>query len=160
MKDRLVPWKRRGELLQWERDDHPFDMLHREIDDLFETYYRGVGRMGRHPTKKAGFELSEMDDEIQVKIEMPGIEEKDIQVTVDEDTLTVRGKRREQKETSKRNYRVSEMSYGDYRHTIPLPARIDRENAKAEFKRGVLTLTLPKTTEARAERKRIPVSVD
>jgi len=108
----------------------------------------------------AGFEVSETDDEIRVKAELPGMDEKDIAVELEENMLVIRGERKAEKETKNRNYHVSEMSYGGYHRSIPLPARIDRDKAKAKFKRGVLTLTLPKTEKARAERRRIPISAD
>jgi len=160
MKDRLMPWKKRNELPeQWRRGD-PFDVLHREINELFDGYYRGFGGLGRRMAGSAGFELSETDDEIRVKAELPGMDEKDISVELEENMLVIRGERKDEKETKKRNYHVSEMSYGGYHRSIPLPARIDREKAKARFRRGVLTLTLPKTDESKAERKRIPISSD
>jgi HSP20 family protein len=160
MKDKLIPWRKRA----LERDDswdkNPLDMLHREVNNLFDTYFHGAGRLGRRMELSAGFELSEADDEIEVKVELPGMDEKDIQVTLDEDMLTIRGERKEKKETKKRNYHVSEMSYGGYSRTIPLPAEVDAAKVNARFKRGVLTLTMPKTEQALARRKRIPVSKD
>ena len=160
MVKKLIPWRKSTTRQDPLWDEHPLDLLHREVNELFDTYYRGVGRMGPRSVGSAGLELSETDDEIRVKAELPGMDEKDIQVTLDEDTLMISGERREQQETKKRNYHVSEMSYGAYSRTIPLPARIDREKAKARFKRGVLTLTLPKTEQAMADRKRIPVTTD
>lgn len=160
MKDKLVPWKKRDALPERWRSEDPFDVLHREINELFDGYYLGFGGLGRRMAGDAGFELSETDEEIRVKVELPGMDEKDIAVELEENMLVVRGERQEEKETKKRNYHVSEMSYGGYYRTIPLPARIDREKAKARFKRGVLTLTLPKTEQAKADRKRIPVSTD
>ena len=157
MKDRLIPWQKRSLERQEGWDSNPFEVLHREVNKLFDTYYTGAGR---NTVLSAGFELSEADDEIEVKVELPGMDEKDIQVTLDEDMLTIRGERKEQKETKKRNFHVSEMSYGGYSRTIPLPAEVDAGKAKARFRRGVLTLNLPKTDPARARRKRIPVSVD
>lgn len=160
MKDQLIPWKKRSALPDRWRTEDPFEMLHREIDDLFDGYFRGFGGLGRRMAVNAGFEVSETDDEIRVKAELPGMEEKDISVELEEDLLVIRGERKEEKETKKRNYHVSEMSYGGYRRSIPLPARIAREKAKAKFKRGVLTLTLPKTEQGKADHKRIPVSID
>ena len=84
----------------------------------------------------------------------------DIHVAIEEDVLTIRGERKEQKETKKRNFHVSEMSYGGYSRAISLPAEVDAAQAKAKFKRGVLTLDLPKTERAKAARKRIPVRSD
>jgi HSP20 family protein len=160
MKDKLIPWRKGALERDDSRDENPLDMLHREVNRLFETYFHGGSRLGRRMELSAGFELSEADDEIQVKVELPGMDEKDIQVTLDEDMLTIRGERKEQKETKKRNVHVSEMSYGGYSRTVPLPAEVDAGKARARFKRGVLTLNLPKTEPARARRKQIPVSAD
>jgi len=158
MKDKLIPWKTRDALPDRWRGEDPFDLLHREINELFDGYYRGFGNLGRRMAGSAGFELSETDEEIRVKAELPGMDEKDIAVELEEDMLVIRGERKEEKETNKRSYHVSEIHYGGFHRAIPLPAKVDREKAKAKFKRGVLTLTLPKTGEAKADRKRIPVS--
>ena len=160
MKDKLIPWKKRNALPERWRNEDPFDVLHREINELFDGYYRGFGGLGRRVAGSEGFELSETDDEIRVKAELSGMDEKDIAVELEEDMLVIRGERKEEKETKKRNYYVSEMSCGEYLRSIPLPAKVDREKAKAKFKRGVLTLTLPKTEPARTERKYIPVWTD
>jgi HSP20 family protein len=159
MQGKLIPWKKRSELPQ-QRNDDPFDLLHREINELFDGYYGGLGRFGRPLIGSKGFELSETDDEIQLKIEMPGIDEKDIEVTLDEGILTVRGERREERQDKKRNYRISEMSYGHFSRSIPLQAEVDRNKVKAVFKRGVLALTLPKTEQTKAGRRRIPILTD
>lgn len=160
MKDKLVPWKKRDTSLRRERGEHPFDLLHREIDDLFESYYRGFGNHGLRSAGAAGFEVSETDDELRVKAELPGMDEKDIEVSLDENVLTIRAERKDEHEEKKRNYQVSEMSYGSFQRSVPLQAAVDRDRATAKFKRGVLTLTLPKTEQAKAEHKRIPISTD
>ena len=158
MKEGLIPWKKRSELPERWRHESPFEVLHREINELFDGYNRGFGGLGRRLSGSAGFELSETDEEIRVKVELPGMDEKDIAVELEEGMLVIRGERKEEKETRKRNYHVAEMSYGSYHRTIPLPAGIDCEKAQAKFKHGVLTLALPKTDEVRADRRRIPVS--
>jgi HSP20 family protein len=158
MKNNLVPWKKHGMTLRRGHNEHPFDLLHREINDLFETYYQWGGRNGRPAPGSDGFELSETDDEIRVKAELPGMNEKDIEISIDENTLTIRGERKEQNEEKKRNYHVSEMSYGSFHRSFQLPVEVDGGKASAKFKRGVLTLTLPKTEKAKANRKHIPVS--
>lgn len=156
MKNMLIPRRRRNGLMRAERDEHPFDLLHREINELFDARFGGSGWRDF----PSGFEVSETDDEIQVKAELPGMDEKDIDIKLDGDVLTIRGERKQEKETKKRNYHVSEMSYGGYSRTIPLPAEVDATKAKAKFKRGVLTLNLPKTEQAKAARKRIPIRTD
>ena len=160
MKNKLVPWKRHDESLQWERSKDPFDLLHREIDDLFGTYSRGLGRFNRREDAWFGAEVSETDDEICVKAELPGMDEKDIEVSLDENVLTIRAERKEEREEKKRNYQISEMSYGSFLRTFPLRSRVDRDKATAKFKHGVLTLTLPKKEQVETERNRIPISTD
>jgi HSP20 family protein len=158
MKEKLIPWKKHAALPERWRNEDPFDVLHREINELLDVYHRGFGGLDRRMAGSPGFELSETEDEIRVKVELPGMDEKDISVELEEDMLTIRGERKDEKETKKRNYHVSKMSYGGYRQSIALPARVDREKSKARFKRGVLTLTLPKTEQAKTHQKRIPVS--
>lgn len=161
MRNRMLSRRRPSDLMmRMERDENPFDVLHREIDELFDSYYRGIGRHGRWNELESGFEVSETDEEICVKAEMPGIEEKDIEITLDENVLTIHGERHEEREEKRRNYQFSEMHHGSFHRSFPLRVAVDRSQASAQFKRGVLTLTLPKTERAKAERKRIPISTD
>ncbi|MDF7823852.1 Hsp20/alpha crystallin family protein [Pontiellaceae bacterium B12227] len=161
MKDKLMPWRKQSMQHNSARAEHPLDMLHREVNELFETYFRGTTeRFGRSTMASVGYEVSETDHEIRVKVELPGMDQKDIRVELDENMLIVQGERRERQEEKKRNYHVSQMSYGGYCRSIPLPASVEGDKTKARYKRGVLTLTLPKTKEARSARRRIEVSVD
>lgn len=159
MKDTLVPWKKRAVAREPEWSEHPFDTLIREVNELFDIY-RGSPRNGFRVAGSAGWELSETDEEIRVRADLPGMEEKDIQVTIDEKLLTIRGERKREKEKSRRDYHISHMQYGSFSRTIPLPAKVDESRAKARFKHGVLTLTLPKTRKSSETRKRIPVVAD
>lgn len=157
MKDKLIPWRKQIIRHKPELNDDPLDLLHREVNDLFETYFHGAGRFGRSLVGSAGYEVSETDEDIRVKVELPGMDQKDIQVELEEDVLTVRAERKQQKETKRRNMHVSEMSSGTYRRTIPLPACVDESQAQAKFGKGVLTLTLPKTQQAKERFRRIEV---
>ena len=159
MKDKLVPWKKHDMSLRRELGNDPFDRLYRQIDDLFDAFYRGADTP-RRPNEWSGFEVSETDDEIRIRAELPGMNEKDIDVSLDEDVLTIRGERKTEREKKKRSYHVSEMSYGSFLRSIPVDASVDREKIKAKFKRGVLTLTLPKTEQAKVERKKIPIHTE
>ena len=129
MKNKLGSWKKKTQRRGPDRGGQPIDSLHREVDELFDTYF-GLARPRRHATGSPGFEISETDGEIRVTADLPGRTEKDIEVSIEENMLTIRGERKEEKETRKRNYHVSEMSYGNYSRTIPLPAEVDREKAK------------------------------
>lgn len=160
MKNKLIPWKKRDLQHEPQWDKHPFDMLHREVNELFDNFFRGSGQLADSFGSASGFELSETDDEIRVKAELPGLDEKDIQISVQENVLSITGEHREEKNNKKRKVHVSEMRYGRYSRTVPLPAEVDVAKAKAKFKRGVLTLDLPKTEPAKAMRRRIPVNAE
>jgi len=99
----------------------------------------------------------ETDKAIEVSIELPGMEMKDIEVTVNDDMLTVKGEKKIERQEEKKGYYLSERSYGAIYRTIPLPPGVDGEKAQASFKNGVLTIKLPQTPEAQAKVKRIEV---
>ncbi len=159
MKNKMIPWRKRQPYSEDEWRGDPFDLLQREVNELFDTYYTG-GRNSRKRVFSAGWELSETDDEFRIKVELPGMEKEDIQIHLEDHMLTIRGEHKEETEKKKRNYHIAEMSYGGYSRTIPLPAKVDSEKADAKFRRGVLTLKLPKTAQSKIDRKRISVSTD
>ncbi|WP_281807119.1 Hsp20/alpha crystallin family protein, partial [Methylocystis echinoides] len=106
---------------------------------------------------EARSDMVETDNAIEVSIELPGMEMKDIEVTVNDDMLTVKGEKRIERQEEKKGYYLSERSYGAIYRTIPLPPGVDGEKAQASFKNGVLTIKLPQTPEAQAKVKRIEV---
>ena len=103
-------------------------------------------------------DMAETAEEFVVKADLPGLEEKDLKVTLDGDLLTIRGTRSEEKEDKRRDYHLMERSYGEFHRTIQLPAGVDRDKVKAAFKNGVLNVTLPKRLEARAESRHIEIA--
>lgn len=92
-----------------------------------------------------------------ITAELPGIEEKDVEVTVGDDYLYIKAEKRQAHDDKKKDYFVSERSYGVFQRTFALPADIDRDAIDAKFAKGVLTVTLPKTAKAQATNKRIEV---
>ena len=102
--------------------------------------------------------MTETDKEVKVCAEIPGVDAKDIDVTVEDGTLMIKGEKKyEQQEKEKGQYRM-ERSYGFFERSIRLPTDVDESKAKAEFKKGVLRLTLPKRPGAQPRRKKIPVT--
>lgn len=161
----LIPWRKRDAIRPRREPTNPFELLHSQIDELFDSFFRDFGSW-RWPSlwteRETGvispcFEVSETDDAIQVTAELPGMDEKDIEVTLDENALTVRGEKKQEREEKRRNYYFSERSFGSFTRVIPLPAEVDRDNIKARFSKGVLEITLPKTGEAKSQRKRIEI---
>ena len=143
----------------------PLAELHREVDRLFDEFM-GEFRPWR---SRVGFwgdgegavapkiDVSETDKEVQVTADMPGMDEKDIEVSVDEGRLMVRGEKTEERKEEKDDYRLSERHYGSFQRTFQLPPGVDSEKIDARYKNGVLTLTLPKTEAGQKKQRKISI---
>ena len=102
-------------------------------------------------------DVSEDEKAYKISAELPGLDEKDIDVTVTGDALVLKGEKRHEKEEKEKNYYLSERSYGAFQRAFALPEGIDRNKIDAQFSKGVLTITLPKTAEAQKQAKKITV---
>ena len=128
------------------------------MNRVFENFWDRVGNLDwPWGSGEAKSDMVETDNAIEVSIELPGMEMKDIEVTVNDDMLTVKGEKRIERQEEKKGYYLSERSYGAIYRTIPLPPGVDGEKVQASFKNGVLTIRLPQTPEAQAKVKRIEV---
>ena len=157
----IVPWRRSEERSLTERAPDPFNYLRSQINRVFDNFWGESSFTSRHEIA-AGFwpqvDVTETDKEIKVSAEIPGVESKDLDVSVEDGTLTIKGEKKyEREEKEKGQYRM-ERSYGSFERVIALPAEVDESKAKAEFKKGVLRLTLPKRPGAPSRRKKIPVT--
>jgi HSP20 family protein len=164
----LIPFGRdRGNVaVRRDRIEHPMEMFQREVNRLFEDFSRDFSRT---PTPFGGgneafasmprVDVSESDNEYEVTAELPGIDEKDVEVTLADNVLTIRGEKKvEREERDKgKNYYLSERSFGSFRRAVPLPAEVDEDRVEANFKNGVLTVRLPKSPQAQARTRRIEV---
>ncbi|HWP27054.1 MAG TPA: Hsp20/alpha crystallin family protein [Xanthobacteraceae bacterium] len=130
----------------------PFVMLQEEIDRLFDDFMRGWPTVGRLPEFAPEMDVTENDKEIEVTVELPGLEEKDIQINVADNFLTIRGEKRAEKNEETRNYRHYERSYGSFSRTIELPPGIDADAIKASLSKGVLKVTVPKPAPAQVKK--------
>jgi len=156
----IVPWRRNEERSLSQRGD-PLSHLRNQINRVFDDFW-GESWLGPSREMAAGFwpqvDVTETDKEIKVSAELPGVESKDIDVSVEDGMLTIKGEKKyEREEKDKGQYRM-ERSYGSFERAIELPAAVDESKAKAEFKKGVLRLTLPKRPGAPSRRKKIPVT--
>ena len=124
---------------------HPFDWLQKEIDALFKTYYRGLKDFDLPHYKNNGWEISETEDELEIKIEIPGMKKDQIQIILEGNVLTVSGEREKKREKKRRKYHLSEIQYGAFSRSVILPVNVDPEEIKTKFKRGILLLTFKKT---------------
>jgi len=155
----LIPWARKdGAPDAKSSEDNPITTLQREMNHVFENFWNRVGHFEwPWSSGEAKSDVVETDKAIEVSIELPGMEMKDIEVTVNDDMLTVKGEKKIERQEEKKGYYLSERSYGAIYRTIPLPPGVDGEKAQASFKNGVLTIKLPQTPEAQAKVKKIAV---
>jgi len=139
----------------------PFLSLHREMNRLFDDVFRGAplptaaGRQGQGDVGNfvnASMNVSETDKEIRITAELPGVTEQDIDVSLDDDVLTIRGEKRFERKDAKENFHFVERAYGTFQRSLRLPYAVDSEQVQASFENGVLTVTVPKT--GRQERSR------
>ena len=104
-------------------------------------------------------DVKETDKEIHIIAELPGIDEKDIDVSLSQNTLTIKGEKKSEVEDNKEGYHRVERRYGSFHRSIPLPCEVNDEKIAAHFKKGVLTVQLPKTPQAQKVRKIIHITV-
>lgn len=162
----LIPWSRQENRLpvtagtRRDRDDHPLLSLHREMNRLFDDAFRGFGvpSLGGFEPSFAwpNVELGETEKEIRITAELPGLEEKDVELALEDGVLALRGEKRSEVDDKDRGY--SERSYGRFERRIGLPKGIEPDKASATFKNGVLTVTLPKSAASNENIRRIPVN--
>jgi HSP20 family protein len=149
----------------------PFESLRREVDRLFEDFTTSPLRL---PFRRPAFDIEpfwspeswvalpavdmiERADGFEVHADLPGMDEKDVSVTISGDVLTIKGEKHEEKDEKKPNFHLRERRFGSFERGLRLPAGVDVEKIAASFKKGVLTVTLPKTAEARKPVKTIEV---
>ena len=146
-------------IVRWE----PFrDLLatQKEFDRLFrEAFTPGFGE-GELSTRTWAppVDIFENENNIVLKAELPGVEPKDVEVRVEDNTLYLKGERKFEKETKEENYHRIERAYGSFARSFSLPSSIDAEKVAADYKDGLLTLTLPKREEAKPKTIKINVS--
>jgi HSP20 family protein len=134
--------------------------LRSEMDRLFDRFTGGFGMMPfpalrTEPTFGIGFpavDVAEDETSFKLSAELPGMADKDIQVALSGDTLTIRGEKRQDKEEKKSGYHLSERSYGEFQRAFTLPDGVDGEKIAAAFANGVLTVTVPKKAQAVAKK--------
>jgi HSP20 family protein len=138
--------------------DEQLAPIYRRMNSLFEEFVdRSLGLWGESGRFTPRVDLIEKDREIVVTAELPGLEGKDVEVMVEDSALILRGeKQQEQEEKEEGHYRI-ERSYGSFNRRIPLSSPIEREKVKASFRKGVLTVRLPKSAESGAGFRRVKI---
>jgi HSP20 family protein len=144
----LVPWRKqpKGDV----------SLFHREFDDLFNRFFRRDFRVSGDPLGKGlrfpTTDILEDNKKITLKAEIPGVEAKDVDVSLDGRRLTIKGEKKQEKEEEVGNYHRMESAYGYFSRTIELPAEVDSEKIEASYKRGVLKIVLKKTKGSQSKK--------
>ena len=163
----LIPWKKTDRSMALRHNQNqsmfdPFEQFRSEMDRMFDNWLTPfTGRTSLMDRSFGNFvpniDVHETDKEVRVVAELPGMDQKDVEVTLVDGALQIRGEKREEHEENKRDFYRQEVRYGAFERMIPLPAEVDPDKVKAQFKKGVLKITLPKTAEAQSNRRTIPV---
>jgi HSP20 family protein len=160
----LAPWTWGRKNLPAKTESHPAYSLQREMNRLFDEFFGSFDQpvVFFESSELSAFtpkiDVKETEKEILVTAELPGMEEKDVSVTLVNDSLTIFGeKSEEKKEDVKGHYRM-ERTYGSFRRVLPLPVDIEAEKVTAEFKNGVLSVKMPKCAEVQKKAKSIPIN--
>src|SRR5918997_4470734 len=161
----LIPWGRSEQTTpsRYREEGDPFMTLHREMNRLFDDVFRsfdvapfgsfgGTGRTMGWPS----VEVSETDKDLRISAELPGMDEKDVEVFMADGVLTIRGEKKSEVEDKERAF--SERTYGRFERRIPLGQDVDEDKVEAAFKNGVLTVTMPKSAQASSHVKRIAIN--
>jgi HSP20 family protein len=157
-----------GAMRPWQ----PFESFRREVDRLFDEFDGGFFRMpfrrrlfdyapfSRFEAKALAVDVVEKENEYQITAELPGVEEKDIEVKLAGGGLLIRGEKKEEKEEKEKDYHLSERRYGSFERYFAIPEGVDQDKIAATFTKGVLSVTLPKTMQAQKEEKKIAIKAE
>ncbi|HZA92320.1 MAG TPA: Hsp20/alpha crystallin family protein [Gemmatimonadales bacterium] len=137
----------------------PFLSLHREMNRLFDDVLRGSFGVPVQSGEQGGgmmmphMDVSETENEVRICAELPGVSEKDVDVSLSDDVLTIRGEKKFERKDDKENYHFVERSYGTFQRSLRLPYAVDPDQVQASFENGVLAVTLPKGKEQERSRR-------
>ena len=166
--DQLIPWNwgKNGESLS--RDSgSPFAEFQKEVNRLFDNFSENMfslSPMRRNLQDVSAvypkMDVSETDEEFKISAELPGMDEKDIDVSVSRDVLTIKGEKKAEKEEKKPSYYRMERTYGTFQRSIPLPEGVEKDQVKATFKKGVLNVVIPKSEKTVKESKKVEIKTE
>ena len=148
----------------WHKEEsgqNPFLALHREIDRVFDDFrqtpWLGFGRPNGGSRFAPLMDVAETDKAIEIKAELPGMSEADVDVSVVDNILSVKGEKKSETEKKDADYHMLERSHGAFTRSLTLPFEVDPDKVEARFDKGVLTITLPKPAEVAAKTRKIKI---
>ena len=142
----------------------PFNSLQREIDKVFSEFSRNFGLPRTLPTNgepgaffSPSMDVVENDNALEITTELPGVSNDDVEVTIVDNTLTIRGEKKAEKKEEKDDYRMVERSYGSFKRSLRLPFEVSADQIDAQFKDGILKVVLPKPPEIEAKTQKVAI---
>jgi HSP20 family protein len=144
----LAPWK-----------PFEFDRLRREMDRLWDSFFEGkpARRMREEGEWLPSLDVSETKGDLVVKAELPGMDPKEIEISLSEGVLRIKGEKKQEKEEKEEGYHLIERSFGSFTRSVRLPKDVQSDKINASFKNGVLKVVLPKSEEAKKKEIKIKV---
>jgi len=133
------------------REANPFSVLQQEIDRLFDGFTRNFAPLSTYAIVP-NMDVAETDKEIEITAELPGLEEKDVQINVTDNLLTIRGEKKSQREEKEKDYHLIERNYGSFLRTVELPRGVNIDSIKATISKGVLKVVVPKPAPSQAKK--------
>ena len=158
----LMPWPRGERRPSQSELGDPFEALHRSMNQVLDSFRRDFDFPSPgswEPPAAVKVDVSETADEVQVAVELPGMDAKNVELSFHGNTLVIKGEKKEEKETKEKDFHVRERRFGSFHRMIPLPAGVDGDKATAEYDKGVLHVTIPKTAESKQQRRKIEIKV-
>lgn len=164
----LIPWNspKNNGIFRSDMDRSLFAMQ-KEMNRMFDAFSRSLfdftpmsRDMSLHKSITPKVDVVETNKDVRVTAELPGMEEKDIEVNLSRDTLVIKGEKKAEVEGKKENCYMMERAYGAFQRVISVSPEIDKDKVEAKFKNGVLTVTLPKSEEAQKEVKKVAISCE
>jgi len=161
----LVPWKRNKRNIAVRRGGYgsPFWALQQQTNRLFDEFFDsfGIEPFGRGGDWGVGFSpdtnVTEDDKNVHVSVELPGVDAEDIELSLSDNVLTIKGEKKAENEHQDKSYHHIERTYGAFERVLALPAEVDESGAEAKFAKGVLKIALPKKALEERKAKRIEV---
>jgi HSP20 family protein len=150
----LQVWKPFRELMPFRE----FERMRRDFDRFWDSFFEGGLRRREEGAWLPTLDLAETDNELVVKAELPGMDSKDIDISLSDGMLTIKGEKKQEKEEKESDYHFIERSYGAFTRSIQLPKQVQREKISASYKNGVLRITFPKSEEAKKQEVKIKVN--
>ena len=156
-------WGRRDAPVRQGFEGHPVDFFRNEMNRLVDDFFKGFGlrpfseEMESFGAFNPTVDMTEDESSVQVTAELPGMDEKDIEINLTRDSLTIKGEKKTESENKDKESYYMERSFGSFTRVLPIPADVDPEKAEAVFKKGVLNITLPKLVKEKTAQKKIKI---